>query len=35
MRSVVDQLAIEHGGDLVDPVGKQEAAVEDRDLGLG
>ena len=34
MRGVVDQLAVEHGGDFVDAVGKQEAAVEDRDLGL-
>ena len=34
MRGVVDQLAVEYGGDLIDAVGKQEAAVEDRDLGL-
>ena len=35
MRGVVDQLAVQHGGDFVDAVGEQEAAVEDRDLGLG
>ena len=34
MRGVVDQLAVQHGGHFVDAVGKQEAAVEDRDLGL-
>ena len=34
MRGIVDQLAVEHGGDLIDAVGKQEAAVEDRDLRL-
>ena len=34
MRGVVDQFAVQHGGHFVDAVGKQEAAVEDRDLGL-
>ena len=34
MRGVVDQLAVEHGGDLVDAVGEQKAAVQYRDLGL-
>ena len=29
----IHQLAVEHGGDLVDRVGEQERPVEDRDLG--
>ena len=31
----VDQLAIEDAGHLVDSVGHEESAIEDRDLGLG
>ena len=34
MRGVVDQFAVEDGGDLIDAVGKQESAIEDRDLRL-
>jgi hypothetical protein len=34
MRGIVDQLAVQHGGDLIDAVGKQEAAIENRDLRL-
>ena len=34
MAGKVDQLAIQHRGHLVDPIGHQEATVKDRDLGL-
>ncbi|MET4835108.1 hypothetical protein ABIF44_004515 [Bradyrhizobium japonicum] len=34
VRSVVDQLAVEHGRNLVDAVGEQEAAIKHRDLGV-
>ena len=34
MRGIVDQSAVEYGGDLIDAVGKQESAIEDRDLRL-
>jgi hypothetical protein len=34
MRLVVDQAPVEHGADLVDAVGEQEAAIHDRDRGL-
>ena len=34
IRSIVDQFAVEHRGDFVNAVGKQEAAVEDRNLGV-
>ncbi|MGY4450237.1 hypothetical protein ACVWZR_004897 [Bradyrhizobium sp. i1.3.1] len=34
VRSIVDQLAVEHGRDLVDAVGEQEAAIKHRDLGV-
>jgi len=30
----VDQLAVQHAGDLVDAIGHQEGPVENRDLGL-
>jgi len=31
----VDELAAEDAGDLIDAVGEQKTAVEDRDAGLG
>src|SRR5207249_3741171 len=34
MRGVVDQLAVEHGRDFVNAIGKQKAAVQDRDPGF-
>ena len=34
MGGVVDQLTVQHRGNLVDPVGEEKAPVEDRDLGL-
>ncbi|MGY4340711.1 hypothetical protein ACVWW3_005617 [Bradyrhizobium sp. LM2.9] len=34
MRGVVDQLAVEHRRDLVDAVGEQETAIEDRDFSV-
>src|SRR4029077_15877241 len=34
VRGVVDQLAVQHGCDFVDAVGKKEATVEDRPLGF-
>src|SRR5882724_2086424 len=35
MRGVVDQLSAQHGRNFVYAVGEQEAAVQNRDLGLG
>ena len=35
MRLVIDELAADHRRHLIDAVGKQEAAIEDRDLALG
>src|SRR5437667_4631918 len=34
MRGIVDQSAVQHRGHLVNAVGKQEAAIEDRDFCL-
>ena len=35
MRLVVDELAADHRRHLVDAVGEEEAAIEDRHLTLG
>jgi len=34
MEALVDPLAVQHGRDLGDSIGKQEFPVEDRDLGV-
>src|SRR5215831_13010556 len=34
MRGVIDELAVQHRGDLVDAIGEQETTVQDRDLGI-
>ena len=34
VRGIVDQHAVQHGGDFVDAVGEQKPAVENRDFGI-
>ena len=35
MRLVVDETSVDHGRDLIDAIGEEEAPVENRDAGVG